>query len=141
MADNILRLKVQSDEYDAKLKKAAEGIRHLADVAHQGDGDMTGLDKSTLDYIKSIGEMETKSRTAAGSVRELESTYKELKVIYDQLNDVEKADEGGKALAASLEQIKTRAQEARAQLDNASKSLTDNGQEAGDHGAHGCRSG
>ena len=132
MADNILRLKVESSEYDAKLKKAAEGVRHLAEVAHQGAGDMTGLDKSTLDYIKSIGEMETKSRTAAGSARELENAFKELTVIYNNLNDVEKADEGGKALAASLEQIKTRAQEARAQLDNASKSLSDNGQEAKD---------
>lgn len=130
MADNILRLRVDSQEYDAKLKKAAEGIRHLAEVAHQGGGELTGLEKAELDYVKALGEMETKSRTAAGSVRELESTYKELKVIYDQLNDVEKADEGGKALAASLEQIKTRAQEARAQLDNASKSLSDNGQEA-----------
>ena len=130
MADSILKLRVESSEYDAKLKKAAEGIRHLADVAHQGGGELTGLEKAELDYVKALGEMETKSRTAAGSVRELESTYKELKVIYDQLNDVEKADEGGKALAASLEQIKTRAQEARAQLDNASKSLSDNGQEA-----------
>ena len=130
MADSILKLRVESSEYDAKLKKAAEGIRHLAEVAHQGGGELTGLEKAELDYVKALGEMETKSRTAAGSVRELESTYKELKVIYDQLNDVEKADEGGKALAASLEQIKTRAQEARAQLDNASKSLSDNGQEA-----------
>ena len=130
MADSILKLRVESSEYDTKLKKAAEGIRHLAEVAHQGGGELTGLEKAELDYVKALGEMETKSRTAAGSVRELESTYKELKVIYDQLNDVEKADEGGKALAASLEQIKQRAQEARAQLDTASKSLSDNGQEA-----------
>lgn len=126
MADNILKLKVESSEYDAKLKKAAEGIQHLAEVAHRGGGELTGLEKAELDYVKALGEMETKSRTAAGSVRELENTYKELKVVYDQLNDVEKADEGGKALAASLEQIKTRAQEARAQLENASKSLQDN---------------
>lgn len=126
MANSLLKLTVESSEYDAKLKKAAEGIRHLADVAHQGDGDLTGLEKSTLDYIKAVGEMETKSRSAAGQVRELESTYKELKVIYDQLNEVEKADEGGKALAASLEQLKQRAQEAKTQLDNASKSLQSN---------------
>ena len=130
MANSLLKLTVESSEYDAKLKKAAEGIRHLADVAHQSDGDLTGLEKSTLDYIKAVGEMETKSRSATGQVRELESTYKELKVVYDQLNEVEKADEGGKALAASLEQIKQRAQDARAQLDNASKSLNDNGQSA-----------
>ena len=126
MANSLLKLTVESSEYDAKLKKAAEGIRHLAEVAHRSDGDMTGLEESTLDYIKAMGEMETKSRSAAGQVRELESTYKELKVIYDQLNEVEKADEGGKALAASLEQIKHRAIDAKAQLDNASKSLQDN---------------
>ena len=126
MANSLLKLTVESSEYDAKLKKAAEGIRHLADVAHKSGGDLTGLEKAELDYIKALGDMETKSRTAAGSVRELESTYKELKVVYDQLNEVEKADEGGKALAASLDQIKQRAQEARAQLDNASKSLQEN---------------
>jgi methyl-accepting chemotaxis protein len=126
MANSLLKLTVDSSEYDAKLKKAAEGIRHLADRAHESAGELTGLEKSELDFIKALGEMETKSRSAAGQVRELESTYKELKVIYDQLNDVEKADEGGKALAASLEQIKQRAQDARAQLDNASKSLQDN---------------
>ena len=126
MANSLLKLTVESSEYDAKLKKAAEGVRHLADVAHKSAGDMTGLEQSTLDYIKSIGEMETKSRSAAGQVRELESTYKELKVIYDQLNDVEKADEGGKALAASLEQLKQRAQDAKKSLDDASKSLNDN---------------
>lgn len=130
MADSILRLKVESSEYDAKLKKAADGIRHLADVAHKSGGELTGLEKAEIDYIRSLGEMETKSRSAAGKVRELESTFKELKVVYDQLNDVEKADEGGKALASSLEQIKQRAQEARAQLDSASKSLNDNGQQA-----------
>ena len=126
MANSLLKLTVESSEYDAKLKKAAEGIRHLADVAHKSGGDLTGLEKAELDYIKALGDMETKSRSAAGQVRELESTYKELKVVYDQLNEVEKADEGGKALAASLETLKQRAQDARKGLDDASKSLQEN---------------
>ena len=130
MADNILRLTVNSEDYDAKLKKAAEGIRHLADVAHRGDGDLTGLEKSTLDYIKAVGDMETKSRTAAGSVRELESTFKELTVIYNQLSETEKADEGGKALAASLEKLKQRAIDARTGLNEASQALQENQQSA-----------
>lgn len=126
MADSILKLRVESSEYDAKLKKAAEGIRHLADVAHQSGGELTGLEQSELEYIRALGEMETKSRTATGQQRELANAYKEMKVIYDQLNDVEKADEGGKALAASLEQIKQRAQDAKSQLDAASRSLEEN---------------
>ena len=130
MADSILKLKVESSEYDQKLKKAAEGIRHLADVAHKGGGELTGLEKAELDYIKALGSMETKSRSASGQARELANTYKELKVVYNQLNEVEKADEGGKALAASLETLKQRAQEAKAQLDTATQSLNDNGQSA-----------
>ena len=42
---------------------------------------MAGLEKSELDYIKALGDMETKSRSAAGSTRELENAYKELTVI------------------------------------------------------------
>ena len=54
MADSILRLRVESDEYDNKLKKAAEGIRHLAEVAHKSGGDLTGLEKAELDYIRAL---------------------------------------------------------------------------------------
>lgn len=131
MANSILKLNVESSEYDAKLKKAAEGIRHLADVAHKSGGELTGLEKAELDYIKALGDMETKSRTAAGSVRELESTFKELTVIYNNLNDVEKADEGGKALAASLEKLKQRAIDARAGLNEASQALQTNSEKGG----------
>ena len=126
MANSILKLRVESDEYDAKLKKAAEGIRHLAEVAHRGGGELTGLEKAELDYIKALGDMDTKSRSASGKVRELTSAYKELTVTYNELNDVEKADEGGKALAASLEKLRARAQEAQAQMDVATKSLQAN---------------
>jgi len=128
MANSIFKLKVETSEYDQKLANAAKGIRHLADVAHKSEGDLTGLEKAELDYIKALGDMETKSRTASGQLRELSGSYKELKVVYDQLNEVEKADEGGKALAASLETLKQRAQEAKAQLDTATQSLNDNGE-------------
>ena len=128
MADNILRLKVENSEYDQKLKKAAEGIQHLAEVAHRSGGELTGLEKAELDYIKALGDMDTKSRSASGQMRELSNAYKELTVVYNNLNDVEKADEGGRALAASLATLKQRAQEAKAQLDAATQSLNDNGE-------------
>ena len=126
MADSILRLRVESQEYDNKLKRAAEGIRHLADVAHKGGGELTGLEKAEIDYIKALGDMETKSRSAAGQARELENAFKELTVIYNSLNEVEKADEGGKALAASLETLKQRTLDAKASLNEATQALNGN---------------
>ena len=103
MADSILRLRVQSEEYDNKLKRAAEGIRHLADVAHKGGGELTGLEKAELDYIKALGDMETKQQKMGEALAKL--------------------DEGGKALAASLETLRQRTIDAKSQLDAASQSL------------------
>ena len=128
MANSLLKLTVESSEYDAKLKKAAEGIRHLADRAHESAGELTGLEKSEIDFIKALGEMETKSRSAAGKTRELENAFKELTVVYNELNDREKADEGGKALAASLEKLKQRAIDAKSGLNEATQALQGNTQ-------------
>ncbi len=123
-ANSILKLSVETSEYDAKLKKAAEGIRHLAEVAHKGGGELTGLEKAELEYIKALGSMETKSQSAAGKTRELENAFKELTVIYNKLNEYEKADEGGKALRASLDQLKERAKEAKVELEKVGQELS-----------------
>ena len=127
MANNsILKLQVDDKQYEASLKSAQQGLQALQNALRNSGKSFADIDKATEQYVRELGKMETKSRSAAGQVRELESTYKELKVIYDQLNDVEKADEGGKALAASLEQIKQRAIDAKSRLDAASKSLQEN---------------
>ena len=99
----------------------------MAEVAHRGAGEMTGLDKAEVEFIKSLGDMETKSRTAGGKIRELENAFKNLKTVYNQLSDVEKADEGGKALAASLEKIKQRLNESKTQLAEVTKELNGGG--------------
>lgn len=128
MANSVFKLKVETSEYDANIKKAAEGIQHLASVAHKAGGELTGLDKAEIDYLKTLGDMPTMSRNAASATRELEKAYKELTVVYNNLNDVEKADEGGRALAASLDKLRQRAQESRQHLDAATQSLQNNGQ-------------
>ena len=128
MANSVFKLKVETSEYDANIKKAAEGIQHLASVAHKAGGELTGLDKAEIDYLKTLGDMPTMSHNAASATRELEKAYKELTVVYNNLNDVEKADEGGKALAASLDKLRQRAQESRQHLDAATQSLQNNGQ-------------
>ena len=129
MANSILKLSVDTREYDSKLKNAAEGIQHLAKRAHDMQGEFANLDKAEVDFIKNLGYMNTSARTAGGNVRELETAYKNLAATYNQLNEYEKKDEGGKALATSLEMLKQRAQEARSAMNEATKSLADNGQE------------
>ena len=125
-ANSILKLKVDNTEYDANIKKAAEGIQHLAKRMHDAQGDFEGLDKASLDFIKDLQYMTTASKTASGQYRELENAYKNLAATYEGLSAFEKEGDAGKALAEQLEILKKRTLDMKANMDAASQSLQTN---------------
>lgn len=71
MADNILRLKVESAEYVNKLKAAAEGLtRYIAGCRKVG-GTLEVVEKETLQYAQSLGGMQTISRSSVAGLNEI----------------------------------------------------------------------
>lgn len=123
MADSIVRLRVDSKEYDDKLKRAQQGMLHLQQTLQDAGKTFDQADKSAVDYARAIGQMQTVSKTAKGSLSEMSSTFVNLTAQYQKLTDAEKNSPFGKALASSLEQLKTRVQEGRSQLDDINRSL------------------
>ena len=124
MANNsALKLVVDTSEYDANIKKAAEGIQHLAKRVHDAGGFFDYFDKATMDFVKGLEDMSTSAVTSAGQYRELENAYKGLAATYNSLDPFEKQGEAGKALGQQLEILKDRVLEAKANFDAASKSL------------------
>ena len=73
MADSILRLKVESQEYDNKLKQATQGLTRYADECRKVGGTLEVVGKDTLDYVRALGQMETTSRTATGKLAEMKN--------------------------------------------------------------------
>ena len=127
MAENILKLKVQSEEYDAKLKQAAQGLTRYADECRKVGGTLEVVEKETLDYVRALGQMDTTSRTATGKLAEMKKTFTELSVVYKNMTDEEKNSPFGKALATSLDQLKGRIGESKVQLDDINKSINGGG--------------
>ena len=127
MADSILRLKVESQEYDNKLKQATNGLTRYVDECRKVGGTLEVVEKETLDYVRALGQMDTTSRTATGKLAEMKKTFTELSAQYKQMTDAEKQSPFGKALAASLDQLKTRIQEGKSQLDDINKSINGGG--------------
>ena len=127
MADSILRLKVESQEYDNKLKQATNGLTRYADECRKVGGTLEVVEKETLDYVRALGQMDTTSRTATGKLAEMKKAFVELSAQYKQMTDAEKNSPVGKALAASLSQLKTRIGESKAQLDDINKSINGGG--------------
>jgi len=127
MADSVVRLTVNSSEYDQKLKRAAEGLTRYADECRKVGGTMEVVEKDTLEYVRALGQMDTVSRTATGKLSEMKKTFTELSVVYKNMTDEEKNSPFGKALATSLDQLKGRIQDSKSQLDDINKSVNGGG--------------
>ena len=125
MAEDILRLRVDSTEYDNKIKRAAEGIQRFAEQAYKSGDAVTELEKDEVAFIKALGNMETVSKSASGKLREMESAYRNLSATYHMLQKDQQNDEGGKALRASLDQLKGRINETREAMKKADDELKD----------------
>ena len=127
MAERILKLKVDSEEYDSKLKQAAQGLTRYADECRKVGGTLEVVEKETLDYVRALGQMETTSRTATGKLAEMKKTFVELSAQYKSMTDEEKNSPFGKALAQSLDQLKGRISESKKGLDDINQSINGGG--------------
>ena len=116
MSDAIVRLKVESQEYDQKLKRATEGLTRYADECRKVGGTLEVVEKETLDYVKALGQMGTVNRTATGSLNEMKKAYTELSVEYKKLTDEEKKSDYGRALRQSLDELRGRIQDTEKDL-------------------------
>lgn len=137
MADVITRLKLESGEYDSKIKRATQGLLQMEQECRKVGGTLAVLEKDQLDYVRSLGNMETVSRNARGRLSELTAAFTEWSMLFKRLTDEEKKSDFGKALNSSLSQLKTRINESKQQLADVSKELGETGVNMGKLGAEG----
>lgn len=123
MADLITRLKVESSEYDNKIKRAAQGLLHMEQACRRVGGTLAVLEKDEKNFVSSLGSMETESKTARGSLNELTQAFTNLRSQYNRLTQEEKDGDMGTGLSKSLEQLKVRIQNARKELKDISSEL------------------
>ena len=131
MADNIVRLKVDSTEYDSKVKRAADGILALERSIRNAGESFIQTWKDEQDFAKGLGDMETKSKTVSGRISEIKSALTEMSVVYKRMSDEEKASPFGQNLGLSLDKLKSRLKEEETTLADVRRELGDTGREAG----------
>ena len=116
MAESVVKLKIDSGEYDSKIKRAAQNVLAFGENCQKAGQSVAKADKDTLDYVRSIGQMETVAKNTKGKINEMTTAFTELSVQYKNLTDEEKKSQFGVALSQSLDQLKTRIGESKAQL-------------------------
>ena len=79
MANNFkATLTVESQEYENKLKRATERLQQMEKECRNLGGTFEFVDKEQLDFVKSLGQMETKATSAKGKVAEDSRIEEEL---------------------------------------------------------------
>jgi chaperonin cofactor prefoldin len=132
MADVITRLKLESGEYDSKIKRAAQGLQRMEDECRKVGGTLAVLEKDQLQFVQGLGRMETVSKSARGRLGELTNAFTDLRSQYNRLTQEEKQGDFGKALNTSLEQLKVRIKETKNELNSINQEI--NGSKFGQFG-------
>lgn len=123
MADSVVKIRIDSQEYDAKLKKAGDALNRYFDTVRKGGGTLKYLDEGVLDAVKAMGSMETTSSSARQKLRELTQTTADLLAQYRALSDEERATPLGAAMAQSISELTERAGTLRDAMDDVNASV------------------
>ena len=116
MSDSVVKLRLDSGEYDSKIKRAAQNVLAFGENCQKAGQSVAKAEKETLDYVRSIGQMDTVAKNTKGKINEMTTAFTELSMQYKQLSAQEKQSPFGQALSQSLDQLKTRIGESKAQL-------------------------
>ena len=109
MADAVVKLKVESQEFDNKLARATQQLQHMEKEVRRTGASFEFADKEELAFIQSLGQMETKTQSVRSKLREYTESILSLTEMYQRLSDTEKNSDFGRGLLSSIDQIKQRA--------------------------------
>jgi predicted nucleic acid-binding Zn-ribbon protein len=109
MAENVLKLKVQSEEYDAKIKRAAEGIQHFVKDVRESGSTLKESGILARAFLQELGNMETVAKGGKQQLREMSNALVTLTDTYRGLSDAEKSSGFGQELNKQIQILTERA--------------------------------
>ena len=67
MAENIVKLRVDSKEYEAKIDRARQGLLHLEQELQKTGKNFGQASKEQVQYVQQLGQMGTVAQTVRGA--------------------------------------------------------------------------
>ena len=108
MADSIVRLRVDSQEYDNKLKRAAEGLNRYIEGCRKAGDTLEHVDDGVKEFTQQLGKMGTVAGGAKGKLGEMTKAFTDLTMQFNEMSEAEKHGQFGKALSSGLDELKQR---------------------------------
>lgn len=116
MAEVITRFKLETTQYESKLRDASKALAEFSNTAELAGKDFEKFTAASADAARALGQQAGGATTAKEKVRELVQAYNEVARAYNKLTDDQKKSTFGQAMAESLRTLQGRISDAKREL-------------------------
>lgn len=127
MADVITRFKLETTQYDSKLRDAAKSLSDYTKQATLASNEFGKFTEKNVEAAKAFGNIATGATNSKDKVKELVSAFNTLAKTYNDLTQEQQQSDFGKAMAGSLNTLKGRIAEAKQELNSMGDSTRSTG--------------
>ena len=114
--DVITRFKLETTQYDSKLRDASKGLADYAKTATAAGKEFGKFTQANVEAARALGNISPSANNAKDKVKELVAAYNDLAKAYNALTKEQQSSDFGKAMADSLGKLKTQIADAKQEL-------------------------
>jgi len=118
MADVITRFKLETTQYDSKLRDEAKRLSDFARQASIAGSEFGKFAQKNVEAARAFGSIATSATNAKDKVKELVGAFNTVAKEYNMLTKEQQQSDFGKALAESMQQLKGRIAEAKQEMNS-----------------------
>lgn len=108
MADVITRFKLETTQFDSKLRDESRRLTDLTKHLQLAGNDFNKFAANSVESARALGQLSTGTDNAAQSLKVLVKAYNDVANAYNALTEEQKKGDFGKAMAESLQQLQGR---------------------------------
>ena len=127
MADVITRFKLETTQYDSKLRDASKGLADIVRQASLAGNEFGKFTQKSVESARALGNIQTSSSNAKDKVKELVGAFNDVARQYNVLTKEQQQSDFGKALAESMIKLKGRIGEAKQEMMSMGSAMSSGG--------------
>lgn len=118
MAEVITRFKLETTQYDSKLRDTAKSLSDITRMASLAGNEFGKFTQKNVEAARAFGNIATSATNGKDKVKELVSAFNAVAMSYNVLTKEQQQSDFGKALAQSMQTLKGRISEAKAEMNS-----------------------
>lgn len=105
MGDVITRFRLETTQFDSKLRDSAKALQNIAHQAELGGKDFNDFSQKAIETARALGTVQSGANNTKDKLKDLVGSYNDAAKAYNSLSETAKQGEFGKAMAASLQKL------------------------------------